>query len=64
MITMASGTRGNQDLKNLRNFVGPGNPLPIADLPSLRDVLAAGIYLKEMSWVVPNRRMSGLFARS
>ena len=46
---MASGTRGNQDLKNLRNFVGPGNPLPIADLPSLRDVLAAGIYLKEMS---------------
>ena len=44
---MASGTRGNLDLNKLRDFVGPGKTLPPADLPSLRDVLAAGIYLKE-----------------
>lgn len=46
---MAAATRGNQELNNLRDLVGSGHPLPQTDLPSLRDILRACIYLKEMS---------------
>ena len=46
---MAKGTRGQQDLNNLRLLVGPSKPLPSTDLPSLRDILSAGIHLKETS---------------
>ena len=46
---MASGTRGQQDLNNLKELVGPSKPFPQADLPSLRDILAAGMHIKEVS---------------
>ena len=40
-------TRGHQDLNGLRELVGSSKPLPQTDLPSLRDLLRAGIYIKE-----------------
>ena len=48
-------TRGNQDLNNLRELVGSSSPLPQTDLPSLRDLLRAGIYLKEVSLTGPKQ---------
>ena len=47
--TMATGTRGQQDLQNLKTLVGPSKSFPNADLPSLRDILAAGMHIKEVS---------------
>ena len=44
---MAGGTRGHLDLKPLREFVGNSKPLPQTELPTLRDILAAGILEKE-----------------
>ena len=46
---MAKGTRGQQDLKKLMDLVGPSKPLSQSDLPSLRDIIAAGIDIKERS---------------
>ena len=46
---MATGTRGQQDLKNLKTLVGPSKSFPHSDLPSLRDILAAGMHIKEVS---------------
>ena len=40
-------TRGRQELNGLRELVGSSKPLPQTDLPSLRDLLRAGIYIKE-----------------
>ena len=44
---MSKKTRGRLDLKPLRELVGPSNPLPENELATLRDVLAAGMFLKE-----------------
>ena len=49
LLNMASGTRGQQDLNNLKELVGPSKPFPQADLPSLREILAAGMHIKEVS---------------
>ena len=46
---MAKGTRGQQDLNKLMELVGPSKPLSQLDLPSLRDILAAGLDIKEKS---------------
>ena len=44
---MSKKTRGQLDLKPLRELVGASKPLPQYDFGTLRDVLAAGIFLKE-----------------
>ena len=46
---MAHKTRGHQDLNTLRVVIGASKQLPQTDLPSLRDILAAGLYIKETS---------------
>jgi hypothetical protein len=50
-----SSTRGTQDLNSLRDLVGTSNPLPQTDLPSLRDLLRAGIYIKEINSTSPKQ---------
>ena len=44
---MSKKTRGQMDLKPLRELLGPSKPLPANELATLRDVLTAGIFLKE-----------------
>ena len=48
-------TRWHQDLNSLRELVGSSQPLPQTDLPSLRDLIRAGIYIKEMSLTNPKQ---------
>ena len=46
---MAQKTRGHQDLNTLRVVIGASKQLPQTYIPSLRDILAAGLYIKETS---------------
>nr|XP_047145333.1 uncharacterized protein LOC124818441 [Hydra vulgaris] len=50
---MAAGTRWRND-SFLRQYLGSGKELPTAELPTLRDVLRYGIFLRETSKL--NRR--------
>ena len=46
---MAGGTRGQQDLLKLTELVGSSSQLSSNELPTLRDILQAGLYEKEKS---------------
>lgn len=41
--------RGSKDLQGLREIIGPSKEFPLSDPPTCRDVMSAGLFLKENS---------------